>query len=426
MSNPGRRLEDLLQKYADDQANGEEIREMLDLLRQDKNNTGLENLLMDLKAKAANKTSPLQVDWESMWLDIYNKTVQPAGNQVIRDNNLIHLPRPAKQTPWWRIAAAAAILILFSFGAWLWLQRSTNASPIASTTEITRQRGNDAPPGKTRAVLTLANGAQIVLDSTSNGTLTQQGNTEIQNMHGALTYKKGQQQEKEILYNNLTTHRGEQYPLTLSDGTKIWLNAASSIRFPVTFSGNERRVEISGEAYFEVAKDASRPFRVQLNDSTQVQVLGTSFNINAYEDEVAIKTTLLDGSVKIILPAPAGPTKQSPQEVKLIPGQQAQLFRGHSPSTLTPPSIRIINDADLEEAVAWKNGYFQFTNADLPDLIRQLSRWYDIDAVYRGDIRHHEFTGKITRNINLSSLLNALKLSGVNFRIEGDKLIVVS
>jgi transmembrane sensor len=398
MSNPGRRLDDLLHKFSADKASAEEIREMLDLLHQDKNNAGLENVLMELKAKAGSHASPLQADWESMWLDIYNRT---------------------QRTSWWRIAAAAAVLILFSLSAWLWLDHRTHASPIAATKAIAPKGGNDAAPGKTRAILTLANGAQLVLDSASNGMLAQQGNTKIQNMNGALTYKGGAQQEEKVLYNNLTTHRGEQYPLTLSDGTKIWLNAASSIRFPVTFTGNERRVEISGEVYFEVAKNAAKPFRVQLNDSTQVQVLGTSFNINAYADETAITTTLLEGSVKIILPTPAGGSAQRPQEVKLIPRQQAQLIR-------EPASIHVLNDADLDEVIAWKNGFFQFTGADLPALIRQLSRWYDLDVVYEGDIRHHEFTGKITRNINLASLLKALKLSGVNFRIEGNKLIVAS
>ena len=190
----------------------------------------------------------------------------------------------------------------------------------------------------------------------------------------------------------------------------------------VAFSGTDRTVEISGEAYAEVAPDAARPFRVRLRDSTQIQVLGTRFNINSYVDENTITTSLLEGAIMITPHAHSTKdgqyAKESAHEIRLVPGQQAKVG--------ADGKIRLIDGADMDESIAWKNGYFQFTEADLPALMRQLSRWYDLDVEYQGAVRHYEFTGRITRNINLASLLKALRLSGVVFKIEGNKLIVIS
>jgi ferric-dicitrate binding protein FerR (iron transport regulator) len=198
----------------------------------------------------------------------------------------------------WRLASAAAVLFLLVGSGYLWLT-SRNSTRQSHREELTSRAPlkHDAAPGKAGAVLTLANGSQIILDSATNGMLTQQGNTRIKNLNGALTYTRDTDPDTAILYNYLATRRGEQYPLTLSDGTKIWLNAASSIRYPVAFSGTDRTVEISGEAYAEVAPDAARPFRVRLRDRTQIQVLGTRFNINSYEDENTITTSLLEGAL---------------------------------------------------------------------------------------------------------------------------------
>jgi hypothetical protein len=327
----------------------------------------------------------------------------------------------------WRLASAAAVLLLLAGSGYVLLSRRNPSRPPHPQEFISREAPkHDAAPGKAGAVLTLANGSQIILDSAANGILTRQGHARIENLNGSLTYTKDTHPntaisdthpdtrilpDTAILYNYLATRRGEQYPLTLSDGTKIWLNASSSIRYPVVFSGTDRTVEISGEAYAEVAPDAARPLRVRLRDGTEIQVLGTRFNINSYEDENRITTSLLEGAVKIISPAHR-------HEVRLVPGQQAQVGANGE--------IKLIDDADMDEVIAWKNGYFQFTEADLPALMRQLSRWYDLDVEYRGTVRHYEFSGKITRNINLSSLLKALRLSGVVFKIEGNKLIVIS
>lgn len=405
-------LQQLLRKYADNLATDQDIREMLELLQTDKDNAALWKILMELSAKARTTPSAGQPDWENTWNNISAQKA-PSAKPIT----------PVKRMNRWRFASAAAVLLLLAGSGYLWLNRRDHAG-MPHLQELTSRAAlkHDAAPGKAGAVLTLANGSQIILDSASNGILTLQGNTKIADLNGALSYTKATHPDTAILYNYLATRRGEQYPLTLSDGTKIWLNAASSIRYPVVFSGPDRTVEISGEAYAEIAPDAAKPFRVRLRDSTEIQVLGTRFNVNCYEDENTITTSLLEGAVKITAlahPGTAGhDAKPGSHEMQLAPGQQAQIG--------THGEIKLIDDADMEEVIAWKNGYFQFTETDLPALMRQLSRWYDLDVEYQGAVRHYEFSGKITRNINLSSLLKALQLSGVVFKIQGNKLIVSS
>ncbi|HQW44934.1 MAG TPA: FecR domain-containing protein, partial [Chitinophagaceae bacterium] len=207
------------------------------------------------------------------------------------------------------------------------------------------------------------------------------------------------------------TPRGGQYQVTLSDGTQVWLNAASSIRFPVVFTGTERKVEITGEAYFEVAKNKAMPFKVTAG-SSEVEVLGTHFNINSYTDEPYIKTTLLEGSVKVTVPASAA-------------GQSSKILQyGQQTAVNKEGKISVLNNADLEEAVAWKNGRFQFKSADLKTILRQISRWYDADVEYRGNVNIH-FTGQLPRNDNVNKVFEKLALTGeVNFKVEGKKIIV--
>jgi ferric-dicitrate binding protein FerR (iron transport regulator) len=194
----------------------------------------------------------------------------------------------------------------------------------------------------------------------------------------------------------------------LADGTKVWLNAASSLRFPAAFAGKERIVELNGEGYFEVAKNASMPFHVRVHDM-DVQVLGTHFNINAYTDETAMRTTLLEGSVQV---------SQGEQTQLLTPGQQAAASQNGQ--------IQLADGVDVEEVMAWKNGMFQFQGADLETILRQAARWYDIDVEYKQRISDR-FSGQISKNVNLSQLLKILELTGkVHFEIEGRKIIVKS
>lgn len=266
---------------------------------------------------------------------------------------------------------------------------------------------NDVTPGGSKAILTLANGSTIVLDDAQNGTLAQQGNTKVIKLNGKLDYNASGSSAKEILYNTIATPRGGQYQIELPDGSQVWLNAASSLHFPTAFAGKERRVEITGEAYFEVAKNKSMPFIVKVNNA-EVQVLGTHFNVMAYSDEAAVKTTLLEGSVKFV--------SQNNSTV-LKPGQQSQLAKDGQ--------VKVANEVDLDKVMAWKNGLFKFQGEDIETVCRQLSRWYDVEVVYEKK-PDELFYADIPRNTGLADAFKALELTGkVHFKIEGRKIIVM-
>ncbi|TWI99813.1 FecR family protein [Mucilaginibacter frigoritolerans] len=271
----------------------------------------------------------------------------------------------------------------------------------------------DLLPGSNKAILKLADGSEIALDDTRKGKIARQQNVLIaKTQNGQIVYQTDDSQEliKNITqYNAIITPRGGQYEVVLPDGTKVWLNSASSLKYPTTFTGADRRVELSGEAYFEVAKNAAKPFFVKTGTQT-VEVLGTHFNINSYTDEKAVKTTLLEGSVRVS-------SNTSKSVVKIIPGEQA--VNGAS-------GINIIHDADIDEAMAWKNGKFLFRNTDLQTIMRQLSRWYDVDVEYQGTVAERHYRGRISRNVPVSQVFEILKTSGLNFTINGRKIIVKS
>ncbi|WP_438940080.1 FecR family protein, partial [Chitinophaga hostae] len=241
--------------------------------------------------------------------------------------------------------------------------------------------------------------------------LARQGNVNILKLDsGRLAYSAAASKTVDApTFNILTTPRGGQFRVILPDGSRVWLNAASSIRFPTTFIGKERRVELSGEAYFEVEEDNNMPFIVGLNGEGQVLVLGTHFNINAYNDEGLQKTTLLEGAVLVT----AGGHRQM-----LRPGEQAQVQPANASAGIT------VRQTDVEEVLAWKNGYFQFNQADLRAVMRQLARWYDVEISYEGSVPESKFWGDISREANITDVLKVLEKSGVHFRLEGKKIIV--
>jgi ferric-dicitrate binding protein FerR (iron transport regulator) len=262
-------------------------------------------------------------------------------------------------------------------------------------------------PGATKAMLTLADGTVVPLDSASTGTLAKQGNTQVLNANGHLSYK-AQGNTAEVMYNKVMTPHGGQYQLTLADGSHVWLNAASSIRFPTAFTGKERLVEVTGEVYFEIAKQASQPFSVRVND-IDVKVLGTSFNIMAYSDEQAVKTTLVEGAVQLT---------HNGQSSVLKPGLQASLSAQDKQFVITP--------ADMEQTLAWKEGKFRFRNTNIKTIMRQLSRWYDMDVSYQGDVSDIDLTGVISRREDADKLLKALETTQrVHFEVKGNKITVI-
>lgn len=305
----------------------------------------------------------------------------------------------------YRLSAAAAVLFIIAFGTWHYVHKE--GSPKVEIGE--KRFKDDVAPGGNRALLTLADGTQLSLTDATDGELAQEAGvviTKTEDGQLAYTVIHSDRKNNEIpQFNSIETPRGGQYQINLPDGSRVWLNAASSLRYPTTFTGKERRVELRGEAYFEVAENMHMPFRVASNNQV-VEVLGTHFNINAYPDEGAIKTTLLEGSVNVQIGS---------HSAVLKPGQQA----------LVEKSIQV-RDVDLEEAVAWKNGRTQFSNASIQNIMRMLSRWYDVEVDYKGEMIQTGFGGSVSRSKNISEILKLLELTGdVHFQIEGRRVTVM-
>lgn len=300
---------------------------------------------------------------------------------------------------WPKLAAAASILLFLSFGAYLFMKQ---AKPVKQRQALI----HDIAPGSNKAFITLANGKTITLTGIANGTLANQGSTHINaTSAGSVAYVGGTNDAAATAFNTLSTPRGGQYALVLSDGTKVWLDAASSITYPVAFTGDKRAVTIKGQVYFEVAHNAAKPFIVTANNQT-VEVLGTHFNINAYTDEPAVTTTLLEGRIKI--------TAKSGSKI-LNPGNQARITDGQ---------LAVIENADIDEVIAWHKGLFKFKEADITEVMRQLSRWYDVDVTYEGTVPNTKFSGELYRNISALKVSDVLSYEKIHFRIDGKKIIV--
>lgn len=303
----------------------------------------------------------------------------------------------------WMVAAAAIMILGFSATLYKLYHKEQN---------IVLTQQEDVLPGGNKAMLTLADGTTILLDDAADGELAKQKNTIIRKTEdGQLVYTMKSTSPSENIgkeaFNTITTPKGGQYQLILPDGTKVWLNSISSLKFPAGFNGTERNVELTGEAYFEVTKNKKMPFKVKVGD-TNVEVLGTHFNVMAYTDEQNYKTTLLEGSVRVGV-------ESTGKSVILKPGQQARIEKGNA--------IKV-QEVNIEEVVAWKDGYFQFSRENIQDIMKKFERWYDIEVVYEGDIPKEEFVGKIRRGVTLSQALKILKLSEVNFKIEGRKVTI--
>lgn len=393
------------------------IRELIDkLLRKQCTAEEQEELFMLIQAHKAG--SSLQSLLEEAW-NRYKQPTDEAPEEVVTAIlQAVHgqdtrVPKPdsrKRRLRWIRIAAAVAILLVLAAGVQaLFFQNKNPAPPLASQ----RLKEDIPPPQINKAILTLANGKNIVLDSAVNGTLAVQGGTQVQkNARGGIVYsgKNLNRQVERASYNTLTVPRGSKpVQLTLADGSKVWLDVASSITYPVAFVGSKRSVRITGEAYFEVAKNATRPFVVKSNDAT-IEVLGTRFNVNAYRNERSVNVTLLEGSVRVR-------AKGSGQSAVISPGEQIRVSED--------AQIKIVKNADIEEAMAWKNGRFIFTGIPIQAIMRQVERWYDVDVQYKGAITKEDFVGYISRYTHVSALLSMLeKTRLVRFEIEGHQIIV--
>jgi ferric-dicitrate binding protein FerR (iron transport regulator) len=301
-----------------------------------------------------------------------------------------------------RVAAAVIFVIAGGFLYRMWFHGHDSSSQLAS-----HYQQQQIEPAGNKAILTMSDGNSINLDSLRDGTVITKGAAKISKRGGLLVYDMATQQPAtRVVENTLSTPRGGQYQVVLADGTKVWLNAASSLHFPSHFSGTQRVVSLTGEAYFEVAKNKHQPFVVQAGQM-QVHVLGTHFNVNAYAEESSIKTSLLEGSVKIT----SGATTSF-----LHPGEQAILNHDEN-------KVRI-GRVNMDEVIAWKNGVFQFDDADINAVMREIGRWYNVEIVYSGKVPDRRFEGKISRSAALAEVLKILELTGVKFQVVGNKIEV--
>ena len=306
---------------------------------------------------------------------------------------------------WYRVAAAAILLAFISVGIYLAKYQEVKQNKIIN--EISRT----AKPGGNKAILFLSNGQQIVLTDVQSGQIAKQGNATIsKTADGKVVYSIRPAADNRVQeQNTIATPAGGTYELTLSDGTKVTLDAHSSLRYPVAFKGANRKVELTGQAYFEVAHNQAKPFKVTSRGQT-VEVLGTHFNINAYKNEGSTTTTLLEGSVKV---------SNVGNNTMLKPGQRSVVSEG---SVTSPISV---SKADIETAMAWKNGIFRFKRADLQTVMRQFARWYDVEVVYDGPVPDVAITGKVQRAADASQVLTILNKLGIKFKAEGRKITVL-
>jgi len=390
-------MQELFAKYLNNECSPEEVKELLSYFIVFGNEKTLRNLIVE------NLADQDLEDEDIAWNPALDKTFAVIKSRMNVEKGKVV---PLFRRSWVRIAAAV-IFLLGGFAVFS-LIKKTNPNQDIVKINSSKPKQN---AGSNKAVLSLANGSNIILETVENGTVTKQGGTEIIKLaHGQLVYKLLNEKPDEVLFNSIKTPRGGQYEVILSDGSKVWLNAASSLRFPAGFNGNERKVELSGEAYFEVAKNASMPFKVEIAGKGEVEVLGTHFNINAYSDEITANTTLIEGSVKVM-------GFSSHKSHIINPGEQAQI---HGNGQIT-----IKKEADARQAMVWKDGTFNFNNADLRTVLRQLSRWYDVDIQFKGAVPERKFNGEIQRDLDLSQVLKLLEKNEVFCRLEGKTLVVL-
>ncbi len=390
------RLQQLLEGYLQDKCTDDDRQELMAMIREEKNAGYITEFIRKwMDSHTEEDTSNLEPARSE---EIFNKVMQSGLDRQL----------PVKPMFDWRKVAAALVILL---GAAVLIYSLVNGrtEPVADEIVVAPQVDEqDISAGTTGAILILGDGRKVVLDSLQNGTITKQGNSVVEIKNGTVHYAS-EEMNAVTVYNTMTTPRGRKYRLELSDGTVVWLNAESAITFPTSFPDDERAVSISGEAYFEVARHVDKPFIVKVGEKQKIKVLGTHFNINAYENEAAIRTTLLHGSIQV--------EAETGNSVILKPGQQA--------TTTANGMIHTRNNADLDEVVAWKNGFFHFQNADIKAVMRQLSRWYDVEVSYPATLPDWRFTGEIGEKLTLKEVLEGLAFTNIKFKIDGRKLILL-
>ena len=400
------KLNELLTLFADGKISRDEFELLFDYLRSENEDEQF-HYSMDQELKKMKTCSSLSKDEKDNIFDsilnderVYQKS--DSGKFILSNSRA-----------WYQIGVAASLLVILSIGLYFYSNRTFDDQKTIAKSEIIQQKVI-IQPGGDKAVLTLSDGSKIILEDAKKGLLANQAGVSIQKTaDGELLYSFAKNMRRipeanpsEVIYNKIETPFGGKYQINLPDGSKVWLNSASSLRFPAFFSGKTREVELNGEAFFDVAKNPDMPFKVVTKDQI-VEVLGTQFNINSYADEESFKTTLIEGSVKVIY---------KDRIILLNPGQQFQ------------PSLKSskVIEADTEEVTAWKNGYFLFKDEDIQSIMRKISRWYNVEVSYSGEIPDVGFGGNISRSKGIDEVLNVLQLTdAVHFKVEGRRITVM-
>ena len=401
------KLIELLELFVDGGISREEYDLLFDYIRANSEDEEL-NIAIDTVFKNSKKFNPLNGDDKEL---LFQSIIRNKHFVSEIQNELETIPAFAPRL-WYQLGVAASILLLIVTSLFFY----TNRTPVnkLALKVVEPKKAAVILPGDNKAILTLSDGTKIILEDAKNGILANQAGVSIQKTSdGKLLYSFSNsantvspETKENVIYNKIETPIGGKYQVNLPDGSKVWLNSSSSLRFSALFNGDTREVELSGEAYFDVSKNKSKPFRVITKDQI-VEVLGTQFNINSYSDEGPIKTTLIEGSVKIIY---------KDKVVLLSPGQQFQ------PKEL----VSAVLEADTEEVVAWKEGYFVFKNEDIKSIMRKLSRWYNVEVSYSGDIPEVGFGGNISRSKDISEVLDVLQLTNaIHFKVEGRRITVM-
>ncbi len=385
------RLQYLLSRYFRSRLTADEEKELSFFLIEQHNNAELKALMDEAWQLSQDGQGEVFTGQQTERMLARLMRDMPAGGVPPR---AVPMGRPPVFQRWmW----AAAVLVAVVAGTWVYT--TLPESPASQATAVVKP----APivPGQDGAILTLADGRQVVLDGLQDGTVASQAGAEVVLTKGMLLYQgEVTGAGEEGVMNTISTPNGRQFKLQLPDGTLVWLNAASSISYPVRFDAARRRVNVTGEAYFEVVTDATWPFVVE-KDALSVVVTGTHFNIDTYDDELSARVTLLEGKVTV---------KNGSSEKRLLPGQQAEAHGAEQ--------LQLHTSVNTEEIVAWKNGYFSFNNSDLQSVMRKLARWYNVEVVYEGEVSDMKFGGEIARSTALSQVLDILQESKVSFRIE--------
>ncbi|WP_336835737.1 MULTISPECIES: FecR family protein [Sphingobacterium] len=370
----------LFERYLNNHASREETAELFQYFQDTNNKEALEQMIEN-QLESRDKEELI----DKMILD-----------RVFGKIDLGTEPQNITSPTWYKITGVAAAIILIISISYLFLNRSTYNDHTATIIE----------PGRDKATLVLSSGKTIVLEDVANGKLTEELGTTIEKTEkGGINYKIEGNTDVRIAMNLLNVPKGGQFQITLSDGTKVWLNSNSSLKYPSAFSASERRVELTGEAYFEVSKNKQKPFIVETS-LQKVEVLGTKFNINAYDDESSTQTSLAEGSVRVSC---------KNNTTLLKPGQQ---------STLTDQNIAV-RSINLDQVLDWKNGDFNFSNNNLKEIMRKISRWYNIEVIFEGPISQETYVAQISRKKRLNDVLRALQLSGsIKYSIRNNKLYI--